>query len=289
MKSVVYTVPITTSATMSSTTATVSMKARSRSGNRGPTSASIPSAKAVSVDIATPKPCVCGPPGVHGDVDQDRHEHPAEPGRHRQREPPPLAQLAHVELATRLEPHDEEEERHQARVQPVLQRLRDAVIAEVDREDRVPDARVGVGVDVDPEQRGDRRREQEGGAAGLRPQERAQRRLEVARPRRPAREPVVLRPAHRRILAAGARAVLHAPAKPGTLVAWSGGRRSSSWVPRLPWRSAPGVEAVPVPPTTSTAATTAEAAPAAPTVRPRRTRRPPSIGWPRSSSSGPRA
>ena len=62
MKSVVYTVPITTSATMSSTTATVSMKALSRSGNLGPTSASIPSAKAVSVDIATPNPCVCEPP-----------------------------------------------------------------------------------------------------------------------------------------------------------------------------------------------------------------------------------
>src|SRR5262245_33102281 len=33
------------------------MKARRRSGNRGPTTASSPSAKAVSVDIATPQPC----------------------------------------------------------------------------------------------------------------------------------------------------------------------------------------------------------------------------------------
>ncbi len=47
---------------MSSTTATVSMNARSRSGNRGPTSASTPSAKAVSVDIATPQPWAAGPP-----------------------------------------------------------------------------------------------------------------------------------------------------------------------------------------------------------------------------------
>ena len=48
---------MTTSATTSSTTTTVSRKARSRSGNRGPMRASTPSAKAVSVDIATPQPC----------------------------------------------------------------------------------------------------------------------------------------------------------------------------------------------------------------------------------------
>ena len=52
-----YTVAMTTSASTSSTTTTVSMNARSRSGKRGPTSASIPSANAVSVDIATPQPC----------------------------------------------------------------------------------------------------------------------------------------------------------------------------------------------------------------------------------------
>jgi hypothetical protein len=33
------------------------MNARSRTGKRGPTSASIPSANAVSVDMATPQPC----------------------------------------------------------------------------------------------------------------------------------------------------------------------------------------------------------------------------------------
>ena len=41
---------------MSSMTTTVSRKARSRSGNRGPMRASIPRAKAVSVDMATPQP-----------------------------------------------------------------------------------------------------------------------------------------------------------------------------------------------------------------------------------------
>ena len=49
---------------MSSTTTTVSMNARSRSGKRGPTSASMPSANAVSVDIATPQPCADGRPAL---------------------------------------------------------------------------------------------------------------------------------------------------------------------------------------------------------------------------------
>src|SRR5438045_9443764 len=52
----VYTVAITTSETTSSTTALVSRNARTRSGKRGPTSASRPSANAVSVDIAMPQP-----------------------------------------------------------------------------------------------------------------------------------------------------------------------------------------------------------------------------------------
>ena len=47
---------MTSSATTSSTTMIVSRKPRSRSGKRGPTRASMPSANAVSVDIATPQP-----------------------------------------------------------------------------------------------------------------------------------------------------------------------------------------------------------------------------------------
>ena len=112
---------------MSSTTTTVSMNARSRSGKRGPTSASSPSAKAVSVDIATPQPCADERPALNGEVDGDRHRHAADPGEQRQREPPPLAQLAEVELAARLEPDDEEEERHQPAVHPLAQIERDAL------------------------------------------------------------------------------------------------------------------------------------------------------------------
>ena len=59
-----YAVAITSSATTSSTTITASMNERSRSGKRGPTSASIPSAKAVSVDIAAPHPCAAELPAL---------------------------------------------------------------------------------------------------------------------------------------------------------------------------------------------------------------------------------
>ena len=85
----------------------------------------MPSAKAVSVDIATPQPCAPGPPRLKREVDQHRHRHPAEPGEHRQRDAPSLSQLAHVELAARLEADHEEEQRHQALVDPVAQILGD--------------------------------------------------------------------------------------------------------------------------------------------------------------------
>ncbi len=81
-----------------------------------------------------------GAAGVEREVDRDRHGHAAE------RRPatgsddrPPLAQLAEVELAPRLEADDEEEERHQAAVHPVAQVQRDADAAEVDRELGPPD------------------------------------------------------------------------------------------------------------------------------------------------------
>ena len=59
---VVNAIAMTTSATRSSTTATVRMNARRLLGNRRPTSASIPSANAVSVDIAAPQLPLDGSP-----------------------------------------------------------------------------------------------------------------------------------------------------------------------------------------------------------------------------------
>ena len=74
--------------------------------------------------------------GVEGEVDRDRDDHPAEGGEHRQGQAAALAQLADVELAPHLEPDDEEEERHQAVVDPVAQVLGDARGADLDRERR---------------------------------------------------------------------------------------------------------------------------------------------------------
>ena len=97
----------------------------------------MPSANAVSVDIAMPQPCADERAGVEGQVDRDRAPPSRRaPASERQREPPPLAQLAEVELAARLEPDDEEEERHQPAVHPVAQVERDARAAELDRERR---------------------------------------------------------------------------------------------------------------------------------------------------------
>ena len=55
---------MTTSEARSSTTATDSKNARTRSGNRGAVRASIPSANAVSVDIAAPQPWTVGRPAL---------------------------------------------------------------------------------------------------------------------------------------------------------------------------------------------------------------------------------
>ena len=61
--------------------------------------------------------------GVEGEVDRDRDDHPADGRQHRQGEPAALAELADVELAPHLEPDDEEEERHQAVVDPIAEVL----------------------------------------------------------------------------------------------------------------------------------------------------------------------
>jgi len=128
-----------------------------------------------------------GVPGVEREVDADRHRHAAEPRQQWHRHPAPLAQLAEVELAPRLEPDDEEEEDHQPVVDPVAQVLRDPAAADADRQHRRPDAVVGGGIDVRPGQRCKRAGEQDDGAARLRAEEAPQRRGEVSRPRGPRR------------------------------------------------------------------------------------------------------
>ena len=125
---------------------------------------------------------------VDGQVDGDRNDHPANPDQHRKREPPPFSQLAHVELAARLEPGDQEEERHQPGVDPAVQIVGHARAADPDRQPRVPARPVRGWVRVRPDQRGDRGGQQNRGAAGLGAQELAQRCLASPLPRGAERE-----------------------------------------------------------------------------------------------------
>ena len=152
----------------------------------GATSASTPSANAVSVDIAAPQPCAPRAARVEREVDRDRDRHAAERGEHRDGQPPPLAQLPLVELALGLEADDEEVERHQALVDPLAQVEGDARAAEPDRQLGRPDGLVGVRPRrVRPHERRDRRGQQRRRARRLGVEEVAHRRREVARPRRP--------------------------------------------------------------------------------------------------------
>ena len=88
-------------------------------------------------------------------VDRRRDDHPADRGEHRQRRGPTILQLAGDELALDLEADDEEEQRHQAVVDEVLQVLVDAHGPDLDDDLGVPDGLVAVGPPrVRPDQRG---------------------------------------------------------------------------------------------------------------------------------------
>ncbi len=101
----------------------------------------------------------------------DRDDHAREARGERQGEPPPLAQLPEVELTPRLEPHHEEEERHEAAVDPLPQGQGDLGITEADREVGRPHPFVGGDVDVGPDEGEQRAGDEDGGAPGLGPQE----------------------------------------------------------------------------------------------------------------------
>jgi hypothetical protein len=123
-----------------------------------------------------------GPALVQRQVDRDRRHHARDAGEDRQRDPAALAQLADVELAARLEAHDEEEERHQAVVHPQAQVLRHAQAADVDRDAHLPQGVVRGPVEVVPRQRDQDRDEQDRSAPRLVGQEPPQRHLAIAGP-----------------------------------------------------------------------------------------------------------
>src|ERR687886_2880906 len=111
---------------------TVSTNARRRSGARRPTSVSNPSANAVSVDIAMPRPSAAELPTLN--VDGHSGAHTADRREQREHEPPALAKVAEVELAPRLQTQHEEEQRHQPAVHPLGQCQLNPSATEVDRE-----------------------------------------------------------------------------------------------------------------------------------------------------------
>ncbi len=137
--------------------------------------------------------------GVEGQVDGDGDEHAPEPGHDGQRQARAIAQLAEIELALGLQADDQEEERHEAVVDPLAQVGRERPVPEPDRELGRPHRLVGIRPRrVGPQQRGHGRDQQDDRAARLGAEEVANRRGEVACPRRAARPHRGLRGRHRR-------------------------------------------------------------------------------------------
>ena len=75
------------------------------------------------------------PPGgapvtyVHREEEQHRHRHRHQTDGDRQHESPTLTQVTEIELATRLQADNEEEQGHQTAVHPATQVIGDGVVA----------------------------------------------------------------------------------------------------------------------------------------------------------------
>ena len=153
----VYTVAITSSATRSSMTASVSRRTRRRVPP-GATSASTPSAKAVSVDIAAPQPFAPAPPALNARKIRTGSAMPPSAAtsgiamRRRSRSCPMSSSRLASSPTTRKKNV----------IRPSFTQCRrscgDAVVPEADREVRRPERLVGVRPGrVRPEERGDGR------------------------------------------------------------------------------------------------------------------------------------
>jgi hypothetical protein len=98
----------------------------------------------MSVAMGIPQPPAVGQPGVEGEVDRRRHQHAAHGGADGPQGLAGLRQLTHEQLALDLQPHHEEEDRHEAVVDPVVQVEGDPVLAQVQAEGLVDQALVGL-------------------------------------------------------------------------------------------------------------------------------------------------
>ena len=114
-------------------------------------------------------PVLPGTAHVEAEVDQCRYDHPAKRGECWRCRLAAIAQLALDQLALDLQADDEEEQRHQAVVDPLLER-------EVERQLGVPQVEVrGRPRGVRPQQGNQRRSDEDHPTGGLRVQEVAQR------------------------------------------------------------------------------------------------------------------
>ena len=147
---------------MSSTTARGSRKTRRRPGARGPMIARAPTRKAVSVEIP-PGVLVAGA-GGDGQEDDGGHHQPRHRGGDWHEGTGPARQLADGELAAHLQPHGEEEDRHEGVVDEGMEGELQGEVLDSENEVGLPEPLVGLVGQVGP---GDRRQggyEQEQGA-----------------------------------------------------------------------------------------------------------------------------
>ena len=140
-------------APMSSTIASVSRNSLRLAGTRGPSSASTPTANAMSVAIGIAQPSSPSPPTLMATNRSAGTTMPPTAATAGSAARLAVAQLAGDQLALDLEPDDEEEDGHQRVVDPVHQRLGDREVARPDGELAVPPARVARGVGVGPHMR----------------------------------------------------------------------------------------------------------------------------------------
>jgi hypothetical protein len=147
-----------------------------------------------------------GAAGVERGIDDGRRQHAAHRGEQRQRRPAQVAELSLVHLAPDLEAHDEEEDRHQAVVDPEVQRPGERPGADRERGVGVPQGVIGAGPRrVGPDHRDRGGGDQRDAAGGLDRQE------ALDRAEQTARSDVSGRPragrqgsiGHRRLVAAG--------------------------------------------------------------------------------------
>ncbi len=121
-----------------------------------------PTTNAMSVAMGMPQPRCEGVPSAQGEEDRRRHQHAADGGDDGQRGAPGITQLAQHQLPLHLEPHHEEEERHQAVVDPVVQGVAHAQRADVEADVGLPEVEVGRGERrVGEDQRDDSAREED--------------------------------------------------------------------------------------------------------------------------------